>query len=165
MTQKEIFVIFYNNGESYDDHWSGVNEHLGAFETRELAEEEIKKLQIAHDFRVKEEIAQGYTFPSHEKESWKVISIKYITLEEFETPPKVEEMLPKTWLFTNYGVVVNSKVTIFSTKEEKKIMDVKKTDNIGHFRTNYPVVIGFTGESMLLKDSTNWLTIEEVFGY
>lgn len=69
---RQIYAIFYNNGERYDDHWSGISEKDGMYSTREGAENKVKQLQMEHDFRIKEEIAQGYAFPSHENESWSV---------------------------------------------------------------------------------------------
>jgi len=73
----QVFAIEYWNGEDYDDHWSGILVSSGIFATEELAEKEIKRLQIEHDHRIKEEIEEGYVFPSNEKETWKVVPIDF----------------------------------------------------------------------------------------
>lgn len=73
----QVFAIQYWNGETHDDAWSGILASSGIFATRELAEEEIKKLQIYHDYRIREEIAQGYVFPNNESETWEVVTIDF----------------------------------------------------------------------------------------
>lgn len=75
--KKQLFVIYYDNGESYSDHWSGVDCKQGVFETEALAQLRIKELQKEHDFRIKDEIDQGYSPPCYEKETWNVLPIDY----------------------------------------------------------------------------------------
>lgn len=77
MNTIQVFAIEYWNGETHDDAWSGILASSGIFATRELAEEEIKKLQIYRDHRMREEIESGYVFPNNENETWKVVPIDF----------------------------------------------------------------------------------------
>lgn len=70
--QKEVYGIFYYNGEKHDDAWSGILENEGVFEDKGKAENRIKQLQIAHIHRIKEETEEGYVFHPFEKETWDV---------------------------------------------------------------------------------------------
>lgn len=73
------------------------------------------------------------------------------------------EMEPQEWLKINYGLEVGS--TINYNGLELAIKSVKETDNIGHFRTQYPVVIGIDNPDSIFPEKTEWITIEAVFQY
>ena len=66
----------------------------------------------------------------------------------------VSIMPPDQWLKFNYGISIGD--SLKDKHADKIVSGVKKTDNVGHFRTDYPVVIGIGSE---------WFTIEELFGY
>jgi len=74
--EKEIYAIYYDNGETYADAWVGILEAEGCYSDPIMAEERVKQLQIAHDLRIKLEIEDGYMFPVREDERWKVVPIK-----------------------------------------------------------------------------------------
>lgn len=74
---KEIYAIYYDNGESWGDRWIGIAENHGFYAKREDAEDKIKQLQIEHDFRIEEEIAEGYISPPFENEKWEVKPVNY----------------------------------------------------------------------------------------
>ncbi len=71
-----LYVIYYWNGEHYDDSWSGILESEGVFATQKLADDRVKVLQIDHDFKMQdmEEI------PPNSEESWQVRAIKLINI-------------------------------------------------------------------------------------
>lgn len=74
MESREIFAIEHYNGEQYDD---AVYTITGVYEKLELAEADVKKLQIAHDEAMKEYIDDGYVWLPNQDESWKIIPITY----------------------------------------------------------------------------------------
>lgn len=67
-------------------------------------------------------------------------------------------MTPAEWLKFNYNLEIGNRIV--ATQGTGKIVAVKITDNIGHFRTNYPVVI-----SVDFVSHTEWITIEAIHGF
>lgn len=65
------------------------------------------------------------------------------------------------WLKFNYNLEIGSKFT-FKGKTEK-VKNIKETDNIGHYKTDYPVVIGIHDEHSVFPEKIDWITIESIF--
>lgn len=70
---------------------------------------------------------------------------------------------PNEWLKFNYDLEIGGKVSI--NGQDQVIKNIKKTDNRGHYRTNYPVVIGIHNEDSMFPEKITWLTIESIFKF
>jgi hypothetical protein len=70
------------------------------------------------------------------------------------------------WLLFNYSLRIGDKISFIQAKEDfRPIYNIKPTDDIGHYRTQYPVVIGIYDEMSIMPDKTEWMTIESIFGF
>ena len=67
------------------------------------------------------------------------------------------------WLKFNYNLEIGSEFTY--NKTIQKVKNIKETDNIGHFRTNYPVVIGIDYPESSLSEKITWITLEAIYGF
>ncbi len=69
---------------------------------------------------------------------------------------------PQEWLKINYNLQIGNRVVL--TNRSTQIIMIKATDNIGHFRTKYPVVIGVENNDNANK-AIDWITLESIIGY
>lgn len=73
---------------------------------------------------------------------------------------------PQEWLKFHYSIEIGDSISTKSGRNVE-VKNIKETDNIGHFRTTYPVVIGIHNPELEFKfsDSVEWITIESIYGY
>lgn len=72
------------------------------------------------------------------------------------------------WLKDNYNLSIGDiiKIVFYPSNKTITIKDIKPTDNIGHFRTKYPVVIGIEPvEDTFMAQHIDWNTIESIYGF
>lgn len=85
-------------------------------------------------------------------------------LEEFgftiTTNSKIDALSPEKWLLTNYGIKVGDTLKTTIVRIGWIVDDIAKADNIGHFRTDYPVVLKIHNDSGKIDK----VTIETLFG-
>lgn len=70
---------------------------------------------------------------------------------------------PQDWLKLNYDLEIGS--TFNYNEKELIVKNVKETDNKGHYRTQYPVVIGIDSPDSIFPEKIEWITIEAIFKY
>lgn len=72
-----------------------------------------------------------------------------------------DEFSPEKWLKVNYNLKPMQILRGFKAKDGWIIKTARETDNIGHFRTNYPVVL----EIYNINNENETITLEQLFGY
>ncbi len=72
---------------------------------------------------------------------------------------KEMNITPQEWLKFNYNLQIGNRVV--TGKNTGIIINVLETDNIGHFRTKYPVIVVVDN----LKEEPQKITLESILGY
>lgn len=77
MKTKTVYAIYYDNGEIYEDHWSGILRAEGIFEKNESAQQRVDEFTKLSQERIKYEDEKGYVNFPFKQEHYEVIPITY----------------------------------------------------------------------------------------
>lgn len=69
---RDIYYIWYDNGERWDDHWSGIMEGAGFYLDINKAQAKLLELRELSNKRIREELDNGYMYPSGEHETFEI---------------------------------------------------------------------------------------------